>query len=391
MEIKTQWELYYKIKDLIRVHVGTNFGLEKEENGKTLFMVITNGDVSHLGKVRDFLKSLGIEEHSRKKMNKNHAGIAGTILVSMSLIGEESISKIDDLYNKIPKREKGAMKKLRDETSVEQSVPSDSNPPKEIATSDERASRCSKYEFTKYLKSVLRFEGLDPKAFSVKKDGDNLKLCSNNAYVIKTAEEAINFYFGEKVANLYIGNDEHCISFSGTKDESSQSKKFSFSSSPDDKSDINDIKRRLNRIFPSKKYAVQKTKDGFDVDFPVKGLIDLRFALADMGWNIKEKDGGFSIAIARSAKTTTVPVSTTKPAKPVVQTEKIESLPVQSIEGMTKEEAYMKLCELVESEDFNLLDESLKKKILDKKETYLKYKKREEVTIYAESLLTILD
>jgi hypothetical protein len=403
MEIHLQRVLYLKIKDLIRAHVGTNFGFKKEETGKTLLMLITNQDVPHLNKVREFLGTLGFEEYSREKMKKNHAGIAGTISISISLISKESIITIEDLHDKLrtSKSEKKAGKTTNEVFARDSVEPEISCNKEGSASTETKPVRCNKYEFSKYLKSVLRFEGLDHKSFNVKKDGEKLILCSKDPYVIKTAEEAINYYFGEQVANVYVGNDDHCISFLEAKEQSAQAKRFSFCSAPEEKENIQDIERRLNRVFSSKKYVIQKTKEGFDVNFQVKGLVELRFALIDMGWKIKDKDGGFSIVITRMAKTPQDLTPNTKPAhKPVQKTEKEEQSPrsilasasSDSKESLSaKEEAFKKLCELIESEDFNLLSDLLKERVLQKKEDYLKSKRREEVTLYVENLLAILD
>lgn len=395
MEIHSQWDFYYKVKDLLRANFGIKFGIKYQVNGKTLCMIVSKSDVVLIGRIINYLNSsLKIKERSEDKLNANHGATDGTIVINISMFSQASISLIDALHDRLkPNQKKQNMKKLKDENLADNSG--------QVESLDFKTPHCSKYEFAKYLKSVLRFEGLDTKAFSIKKEGDNLKLCSKDPYVTRTAEEAINYYFGKQVANVYVGNDDHCISFLEANEQSAQAKRFSFCPAPEEKADMQDIERRLNRVFSSKKYVIQKTKDGFDVNFQAKGLVELRFALLEMGWKIKDKDGGFSITVTRPAKILKDLIPNTKPAhKPVQKTESTEqshypvltSVSSDSKESFkTKEEAFNKLCELIESEDFNLLDDLLKERVLQKKEDHLKSIRREEVTAYAKNLLAILD
>lgn len=403
MEINTQWDLYYKIKDILQANFGKKFGIENQANGKTICMIVSKSDVVLIKRIRKYLKeSLEIKVRSEDKLSANHGATGGTLVINISMFSPVTISLINDLHDKLKiNLNESKMKKIKSS----EVAPDGASQSESLIPVESTIPHCSKYEFAKYLKSVLRFEGLDSKAFNVKKDGeDKFVLCSKDAYIIKTAEEVINFYFGEKIANLYIGNDDHCISFTSTKSQSPQAKKFSFCSSPEGKVDIKDIEKRLKRVFSSNKYTIFKTTKGefqFHVRFPVKGLIDLRFALSDMGWKIKEDDGGFYVAVLPSGKIQkeVIPVQEMNP-KPYLEQ---ASSPEASLDSnsdvvqsekeilMTRDEAYRLLCELVESEDFNLLDKNLQERILSKKEDYLKDKKREEVTAYAESLLEILN
>ena len=400
MEINTQWDLYYKIKDILQANFGKKFGIENQANGKTICMIVSKSDVVLIKRIRKYLKeSLEIKVRSEDKLSANHGATGGTLVINISMFSPVTISLINDLHDKLKINLNESKMKKNKSSEV---APDGANQSEPLIPVESTIPHCSKYEFVKYLKSVLRFEGLDSKAFSVKKDGeDKFVLCSKDAYIITTAEEVINFYFGEKIANLYIGNEDNCISFTSTKSQSPQAKKFSFCSAPEEKENIQDIERRLNRVFSSKKYVIQKTKEGFDVNFQVKGLVELRFALIDMGWKIKDKDDGFSIVITRMAKTPQDLTPNTKPAhKPVQKTEKEEQSPRSILASASsdskeslnaKEEAFKKLCELIESEDFNLLSDLLKERVLQKKEDYLKFRRREEVTLYAENLLAILD
>lgn len=403
MEINTQWDLYYKIKDIVQANFGKKFGIENQANGKTICMIVSKSDVVLIKRIRKYLKeSLEIKVRSEDKLSANHGATGGTLVINISMFSPVTISLINDLHDKLKINLNESKMKKNKSSEV---APDGANQSESLIPVESTIPHCSKYEFTKYLKSVLRFEGLDSKAFNVKKDGeDKFVLYSKDAYIIKTAEEVINFYFGEKIANLYIGNYDYCISFTSARSQSPQAKKFSFCSSPEGKADIKDIEKRLKRVFPSNKYAIFKTTKGefqFHVRFPVKGLIDLRFALTDMGWKIIEDDGGFYVAVLPSGKIQkeVIPVQEMSP-KPSLEHVSSPETPLDSNSDvvqsekeilMTKEEAYRLLCELVESEDFNLLDKNLQERILSKKEDYLKDKKREEVTAYAESLLEILN
>lgn len=404
MEINTQWNLYYKIKDILHANFGKKFGIEDQANGKTICMIVSKSDVVLIKRINKYLKkNLDISVRSEDKLNANHGATGGTLVINISMFTPNSISLIEDLHNKLKINQNA--KNMKKTSNIEITSGDNGQPEslilvgqKENEFLDPTVAHCSKYEFAKYLKSVLRFEGLDSKAFSIKKEGeDKLVLCSKNPYITKTAEEVINFYFGEKIASLYIGDNDYCIYFVSTRSQSAQAKKFSFCCSPEGKSDIKEMEKRLKRVFASNKYTISKVANSefqFHVKFPVKGLADLRFALSDMGWKIKEDDGGFYVAVLPASKTEKeASINPKKDSKTIEASPSFKTgiVPSEKEVPMTRDEAYKKLCELVESEDFNLLDKTLQERILSKKEDYLKNKKREEVTIYAESLLEILN
>ncbi|NCU28564.1 MAG: hypothetical protein EOM85_02755 [Candidatus Moranbacteria bacterium] len=374
-----QVKLAKKLEVLIEKNAGSHYKFEHSGTDMLVKLKITTSEEKYATQAGKFLEQYNLVFLSNKK---NHgSGMKTTILINIPKMSPESKAKIEDDFNKIttalvkkkkvvdaPESEKAPEQAQKEEVSLL---------PKKIRRAKKE---CPHYAYSRYLSKVLSFEGYSFKELSLKHADKIFQISCEDAEMIKIIAEATDYYFGKKISCVLAGNKGICLSFEEAGEESAQSQKYYFCYSPIEIEE-KDIERRLKRVLKSNKYRLETDGPFVCVKFKSSKAEELIFSLMEMNWNIKESEGGFTV-LPRFYKAPPVSDLLDKSISEVH--EKVDK-------EDEKDLIFQKLCELIESEDFNLLDDLLKERILQKKEDHLKFKRREEVTAYAENLLAILD
>jgi len=374
-----QIELAKKLEVLIEKRLGAHYGFSHNGTDSLVSLKIVTSEEKYIRWVKDFLKPYKLPTLRTKK---NHgSGMKTTILINIPKISSETKTKIESDFSRITSalvKKKGKMlgvdkkpEQNPEQPNQELVVPA---PTKIRRTKKE----CDHYAFSRFLSKVLAFEGLNFKDLSLTRCDKLFRINSEDAEVLKLIAEASDYYFGKKVSCVVADNNGVGLSFERAGEECEQSQKFNFCYSPvvvDEK----DIERRLQRILPSRKYHLTQDGEFVRVVFKSKKVDDLVLALLEMGWNISDPKNGFTV-LPRFYKESN---DSSQPEIDAKVTEKVSKEDAREV-------AFQELCTLVESEDFVLLDESLKKEVLDKKEEYLRLKRVEKVTAQARYLLEAL-
>ena len=360
MEKTKQLDLYQRLKAIIKKKEPSGYKISKQGE-KTVFMIIESSNMEVLRRLKIFIESLGVVLYDKDRANKNHGKMDGTHMISLSDIDPKVAERIDLEFSLIKKKKNFIEEVLNKEAGQEK-------PECQVSR-----KKCQKFELKKYLVSLLRFEGINVDSFKIskEKEQDRFIFCSEDEEIISIAINAINFFFGENVCSVKNG----CIDVpSGT--ECSTSKKYLFCCSPKEGDKKEDVLRRLNRVFFTKKYFVEKIDKGFSVSLSSKKVSELEKALKQMGWNVDSTKVGFNILISKK------PLSLNKNQKEQ-QNQKKEF-------KMSKEDILNKISSFIDSEDFLILEKDLQDELVKKRED-LKFilKRKEEITNYAKELLLL--
>lgn len=336
-----QIKLSKKIEVLVEKRVGSYFSFSHNGTDTSVTLVISTSDERYIKRARTFLKNYKLPRRYTKKTHGS--GMKNTILVNVSAIPEETKKMIEEDFGLIAF---GHKPKVTETISEDKVVKVRSR--KDLTF----------YPFLRFLSSIFSFEGLDSSLVQKTRKGSEIKI-EADPYTIDIVARATSYYFGEKVLsqdrsfNLNLDGKEIC----------QIAKDFKFTLPPVGGESVESVLKRLCRVFLSRKYKVDKKESGYQVSLRSNKLDSMVLALLDMGWNIEEASGeGFFILTVKK---------------------KVESTD-------SKEGVYQELISFSKSEDFELLESSLKEEVARKITEHEKALRAEGVKAYALSLLSKL-
>lgn len=309
MEKKLQLELYQKLKELIQVHVASNFGFKRQENGKTVLFLVENGNLAHLSKVSDYLKSLDVEEYPKTKIKHNHGGTEGTVFVSLSKITKESIEKIELSYFLMKEQKRQRNKPVKNGLAVKKTeevvvtrgkvqevilAPVVKEEAEKVVSTETKPQRKKRYSYRLlrgYLSDVLQYEGFSFDDLTIKYFVGLCIFCTDNEEVRNLILHASAWYCrNSKAVAITKENGAFCVvvNLEDKQPAPKGRKKFGYCAAPKSKEDLRTVRCRIARILNHDNFYLKRINEGvFSLTFKDKKVLFLQMAMREMFWNIK--------------------------------------------------------------------------------------------------------
>lgn len=198
-----QIELAKKLETLVEKRIGSHYGFEHRGTPKSVTLKITTSEVKYIRWAEKFLEPYKLP---RKRMMKNHgSGMNTTILVDVSKIPEETKTKIENDFNtmlaEIAKKSKNPRQRYIAKAEKEKLIFAESEAVEVPKNKEERFSN-PHFAYSRFISSVLKFEGRNFKDLEKIKEGTMVKISSEDFQTIKILEQATNYYFGKRLVLL---------------------------------------------------------------------------------------------------------------------------------------------------------------------------------------------
>lgn len=299
MTEKDQDVLIKKIQTIIEKEIGSNFRFKTQGSNKSKMLVISGDKKARITEVANLVaKDLKIKEHDCKK--KHGSGMKRTVLILIPTVSEESVSLINKRHKLLLK--KYGVKTGRkieippvptEEVKVEAPVQAE-----EMAGSPKKRKQFDeKYVVSRYLSSVLRFEGLSFGELKyTDKSRDSFTIHCNEERTAEIIEKALLYYIGDK--NSVVTSDSFDVLADLSKRVPAKNSKV-FCMAPREGSTDQEIEKRLLRVCPGSKPQITCSKDGCFTTHIIryarlKTTAEVFSGVKEMGWLVlKNRDDSF--------------------------------------------------------------------------------------------------
>jgi len=286
MTEKDQDVLIKKIQMIVEKEIGSNFGFKTQGSNKSKMLVISGDQKTRITEVANLVaKDLKIKEHDCKK--KHGSGMKRTVLILIPTVSEESVSLINKRHKLLLK--KYGVKTGRkfeippvpvEEVKVEVPVQAEEM----VASPKKRKQFDEKYVVSRYLSSVLRFEGLSFGELKyTDKSRDSFTIHCKEERTAEIIEKALLYYIGDQ--NSVVTSDSFDVLADLSKRVGTKNTKV-FCMMPGEDSTIEEVEKRLLRVCSGSHPVVTTLESNlFKVSYSrAKTLADVFFAINKMSW-----------------------------------------------------------------------------------------------------------